>query len=290
MTGTLMKTVPYSLSIQKGAWFDLTGSRALFRLSGPDRVRFLNGQVTNNVAIDLSNKSTPACLCSLKGKVEALIWITEEPGGEALLIDGEMSRREQIFVRLDRYLIADDCELEDVTDDWRLIHQFGNSKGISANRVGISGVDIWMKAGESKEWRDGNEIDKLVWEKLSVLSGVPIEDCEITGSEFPSDLGLDKWAVDFRKGCYMGQEIVSRIESVGKTKRMLVVLESGKQLQKDEDVVISGTKIGKTTRSSVRIEKNIWVASALLVTDLMEPLLAECKEDQLKIFLPNHIA
>lgn len=285
-----MEAVPYSLSIQKGAWFDLTGSRAVFRLSGPDRVRFLNGQVTNNVAVDLSEKSIPACLCSLKGKVEALVWITEEQDGEALLIDGELDQREQLFERLDRYLIADDCELEDVTDNWRLFHQFDGTGGRLTDRVGIDGSDRWVKSGEPSGLNVENAIDVDVWGKLSVLSGFPEAGCEITGNEFPSDLGLDRWAVDFRKGCYLGQEIVSRIESVGKTKKTLVVLKTKTPLKQCEDIVVSGVKMGSATRDSVEIEKNIWIVSALLLTDLVEPLVTEHEEDRLRVFAPNRVA
>ena len=51
--------------------------RSLLELKGPDAVRFLNGQVSNDVDRDLSSVVVPACLCSLKGKVEALVWITK---------------------------------------------------------------------------------------------------------------------------------------------------------------------------------------------------------------------
>jgi|GEM_PF-736341 len=286
-----METVPYSPSIEDGSWFDLTGSRAVFRLSGPDRARFLNGQITNNAAVDLSEKSIPACLCSLKGKVEALVWITADSGDEAILIDGELAQREQIFARLDRYLIADDCELEDVTGVWNLLHQFGNADqmagGRAANRVGLEGSDIWVKTGDETGLPAESELNVEIWEELSLLSGYPMADYEISGNEFPSELRLDKWAVDFQKGCYLGQEIVSRIESVGQTKKNLFLLETEKPLKIDEEVVVSGTKIGKSTRKSIQIEKDIWLTLALLITDLLEPLLTDPEEDPVRVYLPN---
>ncbi len=49
------------------SWVNLS-DRAKFRLSGPDRVRYLNGQVTNQVDQDLSGKAIAACVCNLKGK------------------------------------------------------------------------------------------------------------------------------------------------------------------------------------------------------------------------------
>ena len=59
----------------EGKWIPLA-NRAVFRISGPDRVRFLNGQVTNDVSRDLSKEAVAACLCTLKGKVEALLWVS----------------------------------------------------------------------------------------------------------------------------------------------------------------------------------------------------------------------
>ena len=282
-----METIPHSLSIPEGAWFDLTGDRALFCLSGPDRARFLNGQVTNNVDVDLSRKSIPACLCSLKGKVEALVWITADNDNEVILIDGELSQREQIFGRLDRYLIADDCELEDVTGDWRLVHQVGEADGRAANRLGIAGVDLWMKTGDAPDLDPESELSAIDWEKLSVLSGIPMAENEITGNEFPSELRLDKWAVDFRKGCYLGQEIISRIESVGQTRKTLFLLETEEPLEKAEEVIGSGIKIGIVTRKSVQLGERAWITSALLKTDLLDSLLTDSEKDQLKVFLPK---
>ncbi|MCG8601566.1 MAG: hypothetical protein MI807_15600, partial [Verrucomicrobiales bacterium] len=84
-----------------GRWVNLS-ERAVIRLTGSDRVRYLNGQVTNDVTKVDGKRSVPACLCNAKGKVEALIWISKE--GDSLLIDGEISQRDQIMERLDRYL------------------------------------------------------------------------------------------------------------------------------------------------------------------------------------------
>src|SRR5690606_28867098 len=94
-----------------GRWRRLE-DRAVFRLVGPDRIRYLNGQVSNDVS-KLDGGSIAACLCAIKGKVEALVWIHAD--GEALVLDGELRQREFLRTRLERYLIADDCELEDAT-------------------------------------------------------------------------------------------------------------------------------------------------------------------------------
>ncbi len=211
-----------SEQIPNGSWIHWK-DRAVFSLSGPDRVRYLNGQVTNRIDQDLTNKTIAACVCSLKGKVEALVWITELDG--RILIDGELRQREFLAERLDRYLIADDCELEDVTADWRLYHRIGDlsADGRESSRLSAAGEDIWKRStDDAPEWPVESEMSSDAFQLLKIRSMLPESDAEITGNEFPSELGLDRWAVDFHKGCYLGQEVISRIESVGKTKRSLV--------------------------------------------------------------------
>ena len=67
---------------------------------------------------------------------------------------------------------------------------------------------------------------------MKLRHGIPESGFEITGQEFPSELGLDRWAVDFKKGCYLGQEIISRIESVGKTKNQLMLFATDEAFAK----------------------------------------------------------
>lgn len=197
-------------------------NRAFFELKGPDSVRYLNGQISNNVKDDLSQKVIAACVCTLKGKVEALIKVTSGFSPGSLLIEVDKSQEEEIFTRLDRYLIADDCELQQLDKDPNIIHFIGYEPDGYTNakehwRFGVQGYDIY---GEI-ECDDQAEIGDEHLTLLQRLHGIPEYGFEISGDEFPASLGLDKWAVDFRKGCYLGQEIVSRMESAGKIPRRL---------------------------------------------------------------------
>ncbi|NNE90274.1 MAG: folate-binding protein YgfZ [Verrucomicrobiales bacterium] len=231
-------------------WVDFSEQRAFFRLTGPDRVRFLNGQVSNQVDRDLSALSIEACVCTLKGKVQSLIHITGDPDCEALLIDAEIDQREDVFERLDRYLIADDCELEDVTGTVVLWHGFGEDSTAAENpetsrrshRLGPKGWDVFEKpAGESLERIQEGEI-----EELRIEFGIPKWGHELTGEEFPAEVGLDRRAVDFHKGCYLGQEVVSRIESVGRVKRGLCWVEGDQDLVCGP-VLSEDVEVGKLT-------------------------------------------
>jgi len=204
----------------EGRWIPL-GDRAVFRITGPDRVRYLNGQVTNDVSKNLDKEAVAACLCTLKGKVEALVWVSAI--GESLIIDGELSQREEIYNRLDRYLIADDCELIDETGQMTLVHHYREDQGgVASTRAGKQGRDLWITAAPlPPEFTEESQISEAEFRAAAILAGVPRANYEIDGEYFPAELGLDRWAVDFHKGCYLGQEIVSRIESVGRVKRIL---------------------------------------------------------------------
>jgi tRNA-modifying protein YgfZ len=249
-------------------WYPLS-DRAVFRLSGPDRVRFLNGQVTNDVRKVTKELSLPACLCSIKGKVEALVWITDL--GESLLIDGELDQAEWIGQRLDRYLIADDCELHEETGQWKLIHHFVPGAGDPASRrLASSGFDRWKRSGDQGNEALFSEITRLAaleWEILAVRSVLPLAGQEITGNEFPAELGLDEWAVDFHKGCYLGQEIISRIESVGRVKRSLQAVRSLKKIGRGDLVRNSEGNFGQATRNFFTPDESVYGGLALFELD-----------------------
>jgi folate-binding protein YgfZ len=159
---------------------------------------------------------------------------------------------------------------------------------MASNRTGITGVDYWFKTGDVFGFDIDSQLIREDWEKISVLHGVPEAGCELNGGEFPSELGLDTWAVDFRKGCYLGQEIVSRIQSVGQTKRNLYLFVSNKSKEKGEVIAILGTEIGKSTRKSVQIGKDIWVTLAFLKSIVVDSLITDNEENRKTLFLPRH--
>ena len=233
-------------------WVDLS-DRAVFRLTGPDSVRYLNGQVTNDVTkVDKTN-SLPACLCNAKGKVQALVWISKE--GNSLLIDGELSQRDEVFARLDRYLIADDCELGDETGKLRLIHHFdGDIGGARSRRLTIPGYDRWITV-DNGELSEDLRIPGEKWEELELRSRIPKASKEITGSEFPAELVVNEWAVDFQKGCYLGQEVISRIKSVGRVKRQLSLIFADAFISQEATMRNEELGEGVATRDSKEISE-----------------------------------
>jgi len=214
---------------------DLSG-RAVFRLSGADRVRYLNGQVSNDVAKASAETVIEACVCNLKGKLEGVISITETSEEDAFLIDAPGELRESLFLRLDRYIIADDCELEDVSDEMALVHAIGEpavdlpgAAWRASNRFGSAGFDLWTTPDSlAAVLGQGRVLSPEVVEEIRMLHGVPKWGADIDEEVLPAEARIEKRAVDFVKGCYLGQEVISRIESVGKVNRLLTLVVAEK--------------------------------------------------------------
>src|SRR5207244_6574820 len=94
--------------------------RAKFRITGMDRLRFLNGQITNDLRKASETSVIEACILNAKGKTDAHIYVSAL--GESFLVDAAADLREALNIRLERYVIADDVQIEDVTDQFSLFH------------------------------------------------------------------------------------------------------------------------------------------------------------------------
>ena len=255
--------------------------RAKFRVTGKDRVRYLNGQVSNDVRKVSSKETISACVTTAKGKLEGLIWISEDTSSESLLIDADPELRESLMMRLSKYIISDDVEIFDVTGDYQLIHDLGHDDDnlMLSNRFCCNGVDRWIKVGDLIAGADWMSDKRL--EEYRIKQGVPAWGYELNSNTLPQEALLERKSVDFHKGCYVGQEIISRLKSVGRVRRLLVGLtfpegptpESSWELLDDENkkigevtsvcktdnelIGLGYVKTGKKPIKSNNIEKNL---------------------------------
>lgn len=215
----------------RGGAVDLSRSVKL-RLSGPDALRYLNGQVTNDIRrLTSGGDAMPACLCNHKGKLEAFVMISRTAEG-TFLITADESLGDFLPLRLEKYLIADDALLEDVTNDYTLIHTWGEaaapfreqtgveSLAFPANRFGEAGLDFWLPARSAAPELPFTPARTL--ETLRIDRGIPAWEPDLSAGILPPEAGLDTFAIDYHKGCYTGQEVISRIRSVGKVNRLLL--------------------------------------------------------------------
>ncbi len=200
------------------------GLRCTLSLRGPDAVRYLNGQVTQDVRKLLTHpqQALAACVTDAKGKLQAYVTLyLIEPSAPEIRIEAPYALRDLLMARLDRYLIADDAVLEDISDQFRLVHHIDithEATGFSFARLGVPGIDQWLPANEAVA---GEMLSHKQAEAIRVAQGVPTWDAELTEGMLPPEAGIETHAISYQKGCYIGQEVISRIKTAGKLNRKL---------------------------------------------------------------------
>lgn len=202
---------------------------ALIAFRGPDAVRFLNGQVTQDVRrVSGRTLSLPSCVTDAKGKLQFRVTLTDAGNG-VLWVAGPDDSAEALEARLTRYLIADDVETEDLTGQWFLAHFLGEMPspptGVlarTANRYGVDGTDWWLPRGREAELPDHAEMTADEREAMRISHGIPLWGRELVEGMLPPEAALEATDISYAKGCYVGQEVISRIKSAGKTNKRLM--------------------------------------------------------------------
>jgi tRNA-modifying protein YgfZ len=218
------------------SFFDLS-DRAKFRVRGSDRLRFLNGQITNDLGKATETKAIEACILNAKGKMDAHLYICAAK--DAYILDADALLREAIPARLDRYIIADDVQVEDVSEEFDLFHFLDSAQPewpneyrvVSARRFLCAGWDVWIRRSDAtqarKSFSRGSTMcDAASAETLRIRSGLPRWGRELTNEIIPIEANLEDRCVDYSKGCYIGQEVISRMKMSGQTNKRLCGLAS----------------------------------------------------------------
>jgi folate-binding protein YgfZ len=235
-------------------------SPGVVKLSGFDRMSFLNGQVSNDV-MQLSNGQTQrACLLSNTGHLMAELHV--HAFEDHLLIETDAQRADVVASALDRFLIRERVEIEVVSSAWRIASVQGS--GASAvirsfmaefvaprDRTGASGFDCWVSASSMPGLSGEPSLDEETLEVLRVEAGIPSWGSELDETIIPLEARLDK-AISYTKGCYMGQEIIARIHSRGHTNRTLMGMRFSDQLAPG-DILRSGDgrEVGRITSVAI---------------------------------------
>lgn len=298
----------YSITLRDGAWVNLS-DRAKWTLSGGDRVRYLNGQVTQDVRLANAQVALHACVTNAKGRMEGDVFL--HAATDCLWLDAAPSLREPLGMRLERYIIADDAGLDDVSEAWQLWHwipgesapaaeptlELGkNGRRLKAQRFGRPGYDVWLPRGEAVE--PGSRV--LLTEQAEtfrILQRVPAWPTEIHAEAFPQEAGLEKSCMSFTKGCYIGQEVLSRIKTTGKMPRELIAwehIETESPISAGSKLHLDEREIGQITSATLHPQSRRWVGLAYVrqgvasldsVLRLGDALPSVCSEIKISAFL-----
>lgn len=225
------------------AWIDVS-ARGKIRVTGEDRARLLHAMSTNDVNQLAPGQGLYAFFLNDKGRILADACVYNL--GPALFLDTEPETGEKLRDHLDRYIIADDVELSDVTHAWAAIDLAGPNSNELASELGIplpeakygildwergfvvrlQAIRVFLPVEAKQEFVSRLErahIPHASVEEARIVrieNGIPRYGEEISERYLVQETGvLD--AVHTNKGCYLGQEIVERVRSRGQVHRVL---------------------------------------------------------------------
>ncbi len=257
--------------------YDLSG-RSKIRLTGADRVRWLKGMVTNNIRDLALNHGVYAFLLNAQGHIQADLYAYNV--GDSLLVDVDARLREVVLAHFDKFIIMDDVEVADVSATLAATAVAGPRAKQVLDKAGIhtpelaplqlctptcdcacgclqctvvrgdnpgdSSYEIWLALDKLKPTRDAliaagaTAVGADALERRRISLGIPRYGVDIRERDLPQETGQMR-ALNFTKGCYLGQEIVERIRSRGAVHRQFTAFlvegplpAPGTKIQADE--------------------------------------------------------
>ncbi len=256
----------YEALRDRAAWVDLS-ARGKIKLTGEDRARLLHAMTTNHIQQLTPGSGCYAFFLNDKGRVLADANVLCRP--DHFLLDVEPEAREPLYQHLDRYIIADDVTLEDMTESTATIAlegpksaevleragapvpeaeystvEWGDAVVARLNSTGATGFFIFVPVSEKPaliarlEAAGAEPADADAARVVRLEHGKPRYGEDIS-DRFLAQEANQPQALHFSKGCYLGQEIVERVRSRGQIHRVLkpLVLEG-------TESPAPGTKLG----------------------------------------------
>ena len=269
------------------------GERDVLRASGPDAQSYLDGQLSQDIAAMAAGKSAWSFILQPTGKVDAYCRVFCASEKEFYL---EVPRGcgEDALARLQRFKLRVDCELEllrlqmwairgpksAAVDAEAIISQASSLPALvaSVNWQGAEGFDL---LGADLPVPPVRECSPASLEALRIEAGVPKMDKDIMEGAIPAEAGnrILEGAVSFTKGCYVGQELVARVESRGGNvpRRLLGVMfedaegssaspEAGESLFQEPD---TARQVG--TLTSVALSPRLGLVGLALIHRSVDP-------------------
>ena len=295
-----MQLDAYNALRDRCALIELEG-RGLILVKGEDRARFLHAMTTTGIQNLTETEGGIALFLSDKGRIlaEALVLCRDED----LLVDTEPETRELLMEHLDRFIIMDDVELEDVSAEYAV---FGVEGPQAAGLLEGLGVPLPAQEYAHTVW-DGILVAKYSYtggagyrlyapvamreELRAKLLAAGAQACDLSTAEAVRlEFGRPRHGVDFsdqhlvheaqlmsrvtpNKGCYIGQEIIERVKSRGNVNRLLVrVLVDAHEAPSSDTPVMAGEKeagVVKSAAYSPALGRG--VAFALLRAEFVKP-------------------
>jgi folate-binding protein YgfZ len=245
-------------ALLSGCGFYELNSRVKIALTGGDRVRWLNGMVTNNIRDLAAGRGLYAFLLNPQGHILGDLYAHNR--GDSLMIDSDQFQSEKLLATFDHYIIMDDVEVANVSDKLTAIGITGPKsrevlraagfaipdleplqfvdvtwRNVSMTMVrgdneSIESYELWLSPDQVTSVRDAltnsgaMPVGANALELLRIAAGIPRYGQDIRERDLPQETEQQR-ALHFSKGCYIGQEIVERIRSRGNVHRKFTGFE-----------------------------------------------------------------
>jgi folate-binding protein YgfZ len=211
---------------------------AWLRVSGGDAAGFLQGQFTNDLGGLAAGDASYGLWLNLKGRVLADSFVLRGPAAEEFWAGSYFSPAAVIRERLESHIIADDVTVEDQTSEWAGVSLLGEG-AIATLAAGpregfvFRGRRTWEEnaewifpvaaAGAVRARLEGlRELDTDEMERRRIAASIPAVPADIGRGDLPNEGGLDADGISYTKGCYLGQEVMARLKSMGQVRRRLL--------------------------------------------------------------------
>ena len=277
--------------------------RALFSITGRDRVRWLNGMVTNNIRDLALGHGVYSFVLNPQGHILGDLYVFNL--GESLVAEIEREHSESLLQVLRRYIIMDKVEITDLSAEKTVIGvtgpkssevlatiglkaeisplQFSSSNWNGSEMALVRGdnpcfanYEIWIAANQADIFLSGLQaagattVGDETLETFRILCGIPKFGQDIRERTLPQETGQER-ALNFTKGCYIGQEIVERIRARGSVHRTFVGFEiEGSVPAPGTKVQANGKDVGEITSVASAPLKQTRMALGYLRKEVLE--------------------
>ena len=226
----------------------LVRERSFLLVGGSDAAEYLQGQLTNDTEALEPESGCYAALLDRKGHLSSDMRVLRLENGE-LWLDLEPGPAEAVFKHLRTYSIGREVQIDDVTERWAIVSLIGPRAGELSGFEGLGpehaqrfrqwdgtdvvgvatdvGIDLIVNAEDTATLENALasagavRVSDEAAEIIRVESGRPRFGVDIGSEHMPAEAGIVERAVDFEKGCYIGQEPVARLHYRGKPNRTL---------------------------------------------------------------------
>ncbi len=304
----------YAAVREAGAGVIDLSDRGRIRVSGTEAVQFLNGLITNDMKTLAVDTWMPAAFPNVQGRLIASVRVvrlmdegegTDKKFCPTFLIDTEAATHARVLKTIERFTLAGDFRVTDVTNATALLSVQGKqaveiirkalgdaAATLAPNQVAQFAEVAVLRASHTKEACFDLVVDAVdaasLWETLQsagarpfghaaleilrIEAGVPRYGVDMDETNVVTEAALDD-AVSYTKGCYVGQEIIARIKYRGHVAKKLsgLLFERGVGVESGATISVAGKEVGKVTSVTYSPHLGRTIALAYLKYDYVAP-------------------